>query len=105
MGKSSERKEVYGAPNPPDILFAKGVLHPHTLNNEITEVIFDILKDSLGREQVLSVAEIYKRLCGKGAMRFQREVYLARDHPIMKQIAGAGQYLHFSGRLKEFENG
>ncbi len=104
MEKSSERKAVYGAPNPPDILFAKGVLHPHTLSTEITEAIFNILADSISEGHAISMTEVYKRLCARGVMKFQREVYLARDHPIMKQIAGAGQYLYFSGRLKGAES-
>ena len=101
---ADKRKAVYGAPDPPDILFAKGVLHPHTLSDEITEVIFGILKARLAEGRTTSVAEMYKLLCEKGAMKFQREVYLARDHPIMKQIAGARQHLRFSGRLKGAES-
>lgn len=92
---------TYGAPDPPEILFARGVLHPHTLSDEITDVIFDILKDSLTRGHAISMAEVYRRLCAKGAMEFQREVYLAREHPVIKQIAGACQHLHFSGQLAE----
>ena len=95
---------TYGAPNPPEVLFARGVLHPHTLSDEITDVIFDILIDSITKGRALSVAETYKRLCAKGAMEFQTEVHLGREHPVIKQIAGACQHLHFSGRLKEAEN-
>lgn len=95
--KSKVVEVTYGAPDPPDILFARGVLHPHTLSDKITDVIFDILIDSAC---ALPVTEIYKKLCEKGAMEFNREVYLAREHPIIKQIAGACQHLYFSERLE-----
>ena len=99
----SEVAEVtYGDLDPPDILFARGVLHPHTLSDEITDAIFDILIDSAC---AAPIAKIYKELCKKGAMKFQSEVYLAREHPVMKQIAGACQHLYFSGRLEGTENG
>lgn len=96
----ADNEKTYGAPDPPGILFAKGVLHPHTLSDEITSVIFDLL---IGSACAMSVAEIYKKLCEKGAMEFKQEVYLAREHPIIKQIAGACQHFYFSGRLEGTE--
>ncbi len=100
MKDKSKVVEVgYGAPDPPGILFAKGVLHPHTLSDEITEVILGILKTSLSEGHAIPVTEVYKILCEEGAMKFDHDVYVAREHPIIKQIAGACQHLYFSGRL------
>ena len=101
--KSKVVEITHGAPDPPDLLFAKGVLHPHTLSDEITDVIFSILSASRIEGVAIPITEVYKILCEKGAMKFQREVYLAREHPVIKQIAGACQHLYFSGRLEGTE--
>lgn len=87
---------IYGASNPPAILFAKGVLHPRVLSRETEEVIRKII---LSGGAPYSMFEIYRALIARGAMKHCPEAALYREHPTIKAIAGACQYLHFSSQL------
>lgn len=91
------RETVYGAPNPPGLLFSKGVLHPRTLSEEIEGIIRQII---LAHPAPLSMLTVYKELVKREVMKFDKEVWYAREHPTIRAIAGACQYLHFSGQLE-----
>lgn len=94
----TEHETIYGAPFPPDILFSKYALHPRTLSSEIEDAIREIL---LANPAPLSIFKVYKALVDKGIMEFKKEVWFVREHPTIRAIAGACQYLHFSGQLKD----
>ena len=95
-----KRETVYGAPDPPDILIVKGVIHPSTLPHETEEVIRQVI---LSGGAPFSMFEIYRALVERGVMKPDPEAALYREHPTIKQIAGACQHLYFSGQLADLD--
>ena len=84
-----------GAPDPPEILIG-GSIHPRVLPKHTEQVIRRIL---LAGNAPMSMFQVYAALVAEGEMEFDREASLYREHPTIKLIAGACQYLYFSGQL------
>ena len=90
-----DREILCGAPNPPAILFAKGVLHRRVLDEEMEAVIRGII---LTQGAPLSMFQIYRALVARGAMPLNQEAMQYREHPIIKEIAGAPIAAQFYGK-------
>lgn len=87
-----------GAPDPPLVLIGRSV-HPRVLPIHIEQVIRRILLPRLAMGKPMSMFEVYAAVCAMGELEFEPEAALYREHPRIKEIAGACQYLHFSGQL------
>jgi len=92
---------IYGAPEPPGTLLAMGVLHPRVLTRRTEEIIRDIILEG---PAPMTMFQIYRALVAKGVMKHEPETAMFREHPTIKAIAGACQYLHFSGQLAALDN-
>ena len=97
--KADAPEILCGAPDPPDVLTGRGYLHPRTLDEETEAAIRGILLTGAP----MSMFEVYRALVAKGVMEHDPEAALYREHPTIKAIAGACQYLHFSGQLADLD--